>query len=144
MYEPKFTIGHLARETGCKITTIRYYEHIGLLPEPGRSEGNTRLYEPTHEARLAFILHCRELGFSQSAIRELLELTDQPESSCDTATHISKKHLEEVNQKIAQLTALKAELEHMITACSGGNVGQCRLIETLADRSHEHCISVSH
>ncbi len=140
----RITIGQLARETGCKIPTIRYYENIGLLPEPGRSEGNTRMFEPAHKARLAFILHCRELGFPQSAIRELLELTDQPESSCESATLISKKHLDGVNQKIAQLTALKAELEHMIIACNGGNVAHCGLIDTLADYSHEYCLSTSH
>jgi len=140
-----FTIGQLARETGCKIPTIRYFENIGLLPEPNRSQGNTRLYGPTHKARLAFIQHCRELGFTQSAIRELLRLTEDPETSCEAATEISKKHLEDVKQKIARLVALKTELEHMINACSGTNtVKQCRLIETLADHTHTHCLENKH
>jgi len=49
-----FSIGDLARETGCKNPTIRYYERIGLLPAPGRTAGNTRRYGPAHKARLAF------------------------------------------------------------------------------------------
>jgi DNA-binding transcriptional MerR regulator len=140
----KYTIGRLANDTGCKIPTIRYYESIGLLPEPNRSEGNTRLYGPPHQARLGFIQHCRELGFSQDDIRGLLTLTDRPESSCDEATRISKQHLHSVNQKIARLSALKAELEQMIDVCNGGVVGECRLVETLADHSHEHCLTKDH
>ena len=144
MNSKSMTIGHLARETGCKIPTIRYYEKIGLLPEPSRSAGNTRVYNPTHRERLGFIRHCRELGFSQAAIRELLNLSDQPDSSCVSATQISQKHLDDINQKIDRLSALKEELEHMIAACSGGKVAQCHLIETLADHSHEHCLGQNH
>jgi len=66
------TIGHLARATGCKVPTLRYYEKIGLSPEPHRSSGNTRLYGPEHLARLRLIQHCRDLGFSHPANRELL------------------------------------------------------------------------
>ena len=131
-----FTIGHLARETGCKVPTIRYYEQIGLLPAPNRTAGNTRLYGPAHVARLAFIRHSRELGFSQAAIRELLNLTDHPDRSCEAVTEIARTHLDDVNQRIARLVALKSELERMITACNRGRVDQCYIIETLADYSH--------
>lgn len=129
----EFTIGHLAKETGCKIPTIRYYEQIGLLPQPDRSPGNTRLYGPTHMARLVFIRHCRELGFSQSAIRELLDLTDQPDRSCEAVTEIARAHLGDVRRRITRLTMLETELERMITACGGGRVDQCHIIEALAD-----------
>ena len=127
------TIGSLARATGCKIPTIRYYEQIGLLPEPHRSPGNTRLYGAPHLARLGFIQHCRDLGFSQSAIRELLELSDDPGQSCDAVTRIARTHLDEVNCRIARLTALKAELEGMIEKCPGDRVEQCSIVEALAD-----------
>lgn len=140
----EFTIGYLARETGTKIPTIRYYEQIGLLPEPGRSAGNTRLYGPAHMARLAFIRHCRELGFSQNAIRELLGLTDNSDQSCEAVTDIARAHLDEVNRRISRLQALKSELERMIARCTGGRVDQCRIIETLADHSHAHCMTDDH
>ena len=134
-----FSIGDLARETGCKIPTIRYYERIGLLPAPGRTAGNTRRYGPAHRARLAFIRHCRSLGFSQVAIRELLELTDRPGQSCETVDRIASAHLTEVDRRMARLAALRSELERMIAACGGGRVEQCRIIEALADFPHAGC-----
>lgn len=140
----EFTIGHLARETGCKIPTIRYYEQIGLLPKPSRSAGNTRLYGPAHRARLGFIQHCRELGFSQASIRGLLDLTGHPDRSCEAVTEIAAAHLADVNRRIASLSTLKAELTHMIEVCEGGCVAQCRIVETLADHSHGHCLGHDH
>lgn len=131
----EITIGALSRETGCKVPTIRYYEQIGLLPAPPRSAGNTRLYGPAHRARLGFIQHCRALGFSQAAIRDLLALTDQPHRSCEAVTAIARGHLEEVNRRMAQLAAMKAELERMIGVCGGGQIADCRIIESLADHA---------
>ena len=130
-----FTIGRLAHATGCKVPTIRYYEKIGLLPEPRRSTGNTRLYGASHLARLGFIQHCRELGFPQGAIRELLELSDHPDQSCEAVTDIARAHLNDVNRRIARLVALKSELEGMIDNCGGGRIEQCRIVEALADYS---------
>jgi len=144
MPSAKLTIGEVARKTGCKIPTIRYYEQIGLLPEPDRSPGNTRLYNPRHIARLEFIQHCRELGFSQTAIRELLELTDHSDWSCDAVTEIARTHLDEVNRRIARLMSLQSELKRMIASCSGGQVSGCRIIENLADHSHALCLSDHH
>jgi len=141
MEESAFTIGHLARKTGCKVPTIRYYESIGLLPEPPRSAGNTRVYGRSHLQRLAFIQHCRELGFSQKAIRELLDLTDRPDQSCAAVTEIAQAHLETVNQRLYRLMALKSELENMITACQGGRIMQCRIVQGLADHSHVRCLT---
>ena len=128
----QFTIGQLARATGCQIPTIRYYERIGLLPEPCRSSGNTRLYERVHQERLGFIQHCRELGFSQADVRALLDLSDHPDHSCEAVTEIARAHLDDVTQKIARLSTLKAELESMIKNCGGGQVRQCRIVEALA------------
>ena len=138
------TIGQLARETGCKIPTIRYYERIGLLPPPPRSAGNTRLYGPAHRARLGFIQHCRELGFSQSSIRDLLDLADQPDRPCEAVDQIARSHLEDVNRRMAQLAALKVELERMIGVCRGGQIADCRIIETLADHAHGQGITGDH
>lgn len=140
----EYTIGQLARETGSKAPTIRYYEQIGLLPEPRRSVGNQRLFGHEHLVRLGFIQHCRELGFSQAAVRELFRLTDQPKQTCEAVDAIARSHLSDVNRRIAQLNSLKIELERMIKACKGGRVEECRIIETLADHSHAHCLASSH
>lgn len=140
----EYTIGQLAGMTGCKVPTIRYYEQIGLLPEPRRSAGNQRLYGPAHLQRLGFVRHCRELGFSQAAVRELFALTDHPDRTCEAVDAIARSHLGEVNRRIARLNSLKLELERMIKACGGGRVDKCRIIETLADHSHGHCLAETH
>ncbi|NQV86107.1 MAG: helix-turn-helix domain-containing protein [Woeseiaceae bacterium] len=145
MSNKEFAIGHLARETGCKVPTIRYYEQVGLLPEPRRSAGNQRLFGSEHVSRLAFIQHSRQLGFSQAQIRELLKLTDHQDQPCENATDIVRTQLDEVNRRIASLSALKLELERMAKSCAGDSrVGSCRILETLADISHEHCLTSEH
>ena len=137
----EFTIGRLAREGGCKVQTIRYYEQIGLMPEPARTEGNQRRYGPHHGQRLAFIRHARELGFPLEAVRELLSLSDDKHRSCAAADAIAKDHLVAVERRIARLNALKTELERMIEQCRGGSIADCRVIEVVADHSHGHCLT---
>ena len=141
MASEDLTIGRLAREGGCKVQTIRYYEQIGLMPEPARTEGNQRRYGPQHAQRLAFIRHARELGFPLEAVRELLSLSDDKDRSCAAADAIAKDHLVAVERRIARLTALKTELERMIEQCRGGSIADCRVIEVVADHSHGHCLT---
>ncbi|MBB3446264.1 MULTISPECIES: helix-turn-helix domain-containing protein [unclassified Rhizobium] len=138
----KITIGEAARQSGVKVPTIRYYEGIGLLSAPSRSEGNQRSYEPSDLNRLAFIRHARELGFEIEAIRTLLQLQDDPHQPCASADAIAKARLIEVEQRIRSLNALKAELEQMVEGCGHGRVDQCRVIEVLAD--HGKCVHPHH
>ena len=132
------SIGEAGRRSGVKVPTIRYYEQIGLLPAPPRTDGNRRCYDDSDLRRLAFIRHARELGFEVPAIRTLLTLQDDPDQPCVTADVIARAHLIEVEQRIASLFALKAELQTMIEGCSHGRVVQCRVIEVLAD--HGQCV----
>jgi DNA-binding transcriptional MerR regulator len=111
------SIGELARRSGVKVPTIRYYEQAGLLPIPGRTEGHQRRYGRAAVGRLNFIRHARELGFEVAAVRELLALSEQPYRPC------------------AELSALRRELQHSLDACGHGRVGECRVIEALAERS---------
>lgn len=129
-------IGEASHQSGVKVPTIRYYEEIGLLPGPDRSSGNRRLYEAADLRRLAFIRHARELGFEIDAIRTLLSLQDHPDQPCATADAIARARLAEVEQRMAKLKALKAELERMVNACAKGRVAQCQVIETLAKHHH--------
>jgi DNA-binding transcriptional MerR regulator len=133
-----FSIGELSRRTEVKVPTIRYYEQIGLLPPPPRTEGRQRRYGKDAIARLAFIKHSRELGFDLEAIRTLLSLQDSPDRSCAAADRIAKVRLVEVERRIVALNALRAELRRMIDECACGRVAECRVIETLADNSHNH------
>jgi DNA-binding transcriptional MerR regulator len=115
-------IGTAAKKSGVKVPTIRFYEQIGLLPAPDRTESNRRLYDEGDLRRLAFIRHARELGFEVDAIRKLLSLQNNPNQSCATADAIAREHLAEVEQRIVKLSALKAELVRMIDECSCGRV----------------------
>ncbi|OWY06235.1 MULTISPECIES: MerR family transcriptional regulator [Thioclava] len=136
------TIGTLARRTGTKVQTIRYYEQIGLMPEPGRTEGGQRRYGDSDLDRLAFIRHSRQLGFPLEAIRELLDLSDHPARDCGAADSIARRQLREVETRIARLEALKRELERMIGECRGGPTSECRVLEVLRD--HSECLADDH
>lgn len=134
----KVSISEAARTSGVKVPTIRYYEQIGLLQAPVRTEGNRRTYGSDEVRRLAFIRHSRELGFEIDAIKTLLALQDDPNQSCGTADEIVIARLRDVNQRIRSLNALKVELETMLEECSHGRIRECRVIETLAN--HDQCI----
>ncbi|MCU0905926.1 MAG: helix-turn-helix domain-containing protein [Rhodobacteraceae bacterium] len=136
------SIGKLGQAAGVKVPTIRYYEQIGLLRPAGRSEGNQRLYAPATLSRLAFIRHARDLGFPLEAIRDLLALQDDPDQSCAAADIIAQAQLKAVNRRIAQLEALRCELERMVAHCAHGSVAQCRVIEVLGN--HDLCLHPDH
>lgn len=125
-------IGELAARAGANAETIRYYERIGLLPRPVRTESNYRAYEQPHLDRLSFIRHARGLGFDISDIRSLLDLGDNPEQDCGDVDKITTGHLQAVERKIEQLQALHQELTRMLGQCRGGRVADCRIMETLS------------
>jgi Cu(I)-responsive transcriptional regulator len=133
------SIGTLSRRTGTKVQTIRYYEQIGLMREPGRTEGGQRRYREGDLDRLAFIRHARQLGFALDAIRELLALADEPQRSCADADSIARRQLVQVEQRILRLEALRTELERMIAQCHGERVADCRVLEVLRD--HSECLT---
>ncbi|WP_417517815.1 MerR family transcriptional regulator [Minwuia sp.] len=129
----ELSIGQIAALTECKPATIRYYEKIGLLPEPRRSPGNTRIYDQTHLGLLRFIRNSREMGFSQKDVRELLDIAGQTHHPCADVTKIAKAHLEKIDLRIARMSALRSELEETIQACDGELVANCRIVEALAN-----------
>lgn len=128
------TIGDLARTTGTKVETIRYYERIGLLPAPARTQGNYRAYDASHIGRLSFIRRARDLGFTIENVRALLGLSGQQDGPCGGVDRIAREHLAEVDRKIADLKALRRELATVIGQCRQGTIRDCRIIEALAPR----------
>ncbi len=131
------SIGALSRRCGVKVTTIRFYEGIGLMPAPPRTESDRRLYDAGHERRLSFIRHARELGFETGDIRAMLDLADRPDRPCEDVDRIARAHLQDVEHKIARLLGLRDELARMVGDCGRGTVADCRVIDTLAD--HDLC-----
>lgn len=126
------TIGELGKLTETKIETIRYYERIGLLPSPARTSGNYRVYSEDQVGRLSFVRRARDLGFTIDQVRELLSLSDQKDHSCEAVDAIARQHLAEVDRKIADLTALRRELDIVIGQCGCGTIAECRIIEALS------------
>lgn len=125
------SIGELAAATATKVPTIRYYETIGLLPPPARTEGNQRRYAAAHQERLAFIRHARALGFDVPAIRDLLRLVATPDAPCAEADAIARRHLADVEARISQLDALRTELARMVACGTHGTVSDCRVVQAL-------------
>jgi len=125
------SIGELARRTGVKVPTIRYYEGVGLLPTPARTEGRQRRFGVDEVARLNFIRHARELGFEVADIRELLTLSEQREHSCAEVDAIVHRHVENIDRRIEKLVALRAELQRSLDRCACGTIEECRVIEVL-------------
>jgi Cu(I)-responsive transcriptional regulator len=128
-------IGALARAAKTRAETIRYYERIGLLPAPPRTAGNYRAYSAAHVERLIFVRRARDLGFSVAQIAALLGLADRREQSCEAVDAIARAHLAEVKRKLADLAALRRELDALIAQCQHGTIAECRILEALAGRA---------
>lgn len=138
------SIGALAKRAATSVEAIRYYEQEGLMPKPGRSGGGQRRYSKAHADRLAFIRHSRELGFPLEAIRELLNLVDQPDLSCGRVDAVAVSVLSDVETKILRLESLRQELQRMIRQCRHGRISECRIVKVLADHTHSNCLNADH
>jgi DNA-binding transcriptional MerR regulator len=134
----RLSIGTVADQAGVKVPTIRYYESIGLLKAAPRTDSNRRQYDQGDVQRLRFIRHARDMGFEVEAIRQLLDLSGRPEGDCATVDGIARQHLLDVDRKISQLQALRGELARMISECGHGRIGECRIMEVLADHALCH------
>ena len=126
-----FRRGELAQHVGCNLETIRYYESIGLIPPPPRSEGRHRLYDGEHARRLRFILRSRELGFSIDETRALLAIEDSG-GGCADAYALTTQHLELVRRKIADLRRLERTLSAAAAAGARDASPNCPIIDALA------------
>lgn len=121
----------LARRTGCNLETIRYYEKIGMMPEPPRTEAGYRVYDDRHVERLRFILRARELGFSLDDIRGLLSLVDRGTQTCAEVKERTERHLADVREKIADLKRIERVLADTAAQCSGDELSDCPVLEAL-------------
>jgi len=135
---PPLSIGTVARQTGCTVPTIRYYEQIGLLPAAPRSESGQRHYGEAAQRRLSFIRRCRDFGFSIEQVRELVGLVDEPQRPCTEARDVAAGHLAQVRHKLQELRALEASLSTFVSgcsaACAGGPAVDCNILEDLSGR----------
>jgi Cu(I)-responsive transcriptional regulator len=124
-------IGEVARATGVKVETIRFYEAEGVLPRAARTDANYRIYDQTHLDRLSFVKRSRDLGFTLDQVRTLLGLADDATAPCAAVDAITATHITEIDRKIADLQVLRSELTRRLDRCEGGSISDCRIIEAL-------------
>lgn len=130
-YEAGILRAQLASKTGCNLETIRYYEKVGLLPDPPRSANGYRVYPPALVQRLKLIMRARNLGFSMEEIRSLLSMTDTGAQTCANVKLQAEAHLVTVRRRISDLRIIEQTLAETLAECSGKNVPECPILNTL-------------
>ena len=127
-----YSRGQLAKSTGVKGETIRYYEKCGLLDAPARSAGGHRMYTEDHAGLLKFIRRCRELGFTISEIDGLLGLASAREKTCEQVRQTTAAHLNDVQNKIKDLRKMERTLKDLIGQCEANLSPDCPIIDVLS------------
>jgi MerR family mercuric resistance operon transcriptional regulator len=127
--------GELARRTGVNSETIRYFERIGILSTPERTEGGHRVYHEGHVRTLSFVRRARGLGFAPDEVRAILDLGGPGTACCAQVQDIAERHLQQVRAKIADLRDIERLLAATVERCSGGSDPDCAVIEMI-ERPH--------
>ncbi len=126
------TIGQVAKKTGVGIETIRFYERRGLIDEPPRREAGYRQYSDDVIARIEFIRHAKELGFSLKEIQGLFALRVDQDTSCAEVRQRSEAKIAQTEEKIRSLQRIKKALQKLVAACDGrGPTNECPILEAL-------------
>ena len=124
-------ISQIADKTGLPPKTIRYYEEIGLIT-PDRGANGYRVFTDSHLHKLAFLGRARTLGFSIEDCRTLLALYEDDTRASADVKAIARLHLQQINDKIAQLQSMADTLGHLIECCAGDNRPDCPILNDLA------------
>lgn len=128
----QFRIGELAEKCSVNKETIRYYERIGLIPEPDRTESGYRMYSQQIIDRLNFIKRMQELGFTLNEIDKLLGVVDRDESKCRDMYDFTVLKLEDIQRKIEDLKRIEQMLMDLKERCpENKDIYECPIIETL-------------
>jgi MerR family copper efflux transcriptional regulator len=125
-------IGEAAAAAGVSAKMVRHYEQIGLLPRAARTEAGYRQYGPADVEVLRFIRQSRSLGFSMVQIAELLALRANQGRASRRVKALAQAHLEELEDKLRELQAMKHSLQALIAACAGDDHPDCGILEGLA------------
>lgn len=129
------TITQAAKISGISAKKIRHYETIGLIRPPVRGDNLYRHYSEADLHELRFIRKGRELGFSFQDIRQLLSLWRDRQRSSAEVKAIARRHIDELDQKAASLTAMSQTLKNLVIACNGDDRPDCPILEALGAQS---------
>ncbi|MFC0322875.1 MerR family DNA-binding protein [Gallibacterium melopsittaci] len=128
-----YTIKKLSELSGVNVETIRFYEKNQVIMPAQRAMNGYRQFTTKHLTQLKFIKTCRSLGFDLTEIKTLLLLQDKPETDCYDANQMAAQHLQQVDQKIAELQQIRELLANM-AQCDQHKVEQCLVINTLKNK----------
>jgi MerR family transcriptional regulator, copper efflux regulator len=134
-------IGQLAERAGVSTKAIRYYENIGVLPEPERAPNGYRSYSPATAERIAFIRDAQTAGLSLVEIQVILDLRDGGEATCGHVIGSLEAQLEELDRQMDDLTRTKARLADIITRARSLDPADCNdpnRCQTIPKESHDH------
>ena len=124
-------IGQAAKHSGLSAKMIRYYESIGLLKPAHRSDSGYRLYSDDDLHTLAFIKRSRDLGFSLEEVGKLLTLWQDRQRASGDVKALAREHIEQLNQKIRELTGLRDTLQELVESCQGDHRPDCPILRDL-------------
>ncbi len=127
-------IGEASRLSGVSIETIRYYEREGIISKAGRTASDRRVYTRAEISELCFIKRCRDLGFSIHEAVALRSLANDPSDACETVENLGRKHLAEVQAKLAELQQLESALAELVANCAKGQ-RDCPMLISLMKQS---------
>jgi MerR family redox-sensitive transcriptional activator SoxR len=127
------SIGEVARRAGIATSRIRYYESVGVLPEPQRESGRRR-YSPDVLRQLATIAVAQQVGFSLAEIRQLLHANGEPAHL--VVQRLAERKLPEIDELIRRATAIRRWLE-MTSACECDSIEVCSLFDPKLVALHE-------
>jgi len=114
--ELELRVGSIAKKAGVGVQTLHYYERIGLLPKPTRSEANYRLYSPDALRRVRFIKKAQALGFRLEEIKQILDLKSHGRAPCRKVTELGEHHLREIDARIAQLRTYRRAVSESLSS----------------------------
>ena len=138
-------IGEAAAASGVSAKMIRHYEEQGFVPKAGRTVAGYRVYRDNDVHALRFIRRARDLGFSLKEIKDLLGLWNNRRRASADVKRMAEKHVRELDQKIAEMQAMRRTLVDLVDHCHGDSRPDCPILEDLAGREvHEaHCHPVA-
>jgi len=114
--ELELRVGSIAKKAGVGVQTLHYYERIGLLPKPTRSEANYRLYSPDALRRVRFIKKAQALGFRLEEIKQILDLKSHGRAPCRKVTELGEHHLREIDARIAHLRTYRRAVSESLSS----------------------------
>jgi MerR family transcriptional regulator, copper efflux regulator len=135
MEQPYYQIATAAGKSGVSARLIRHYESLGLIPPARRGDNGYRYYQTEDIERLRFIHRARNLGFSLTRIKQLLDLWQNRQRNSGEVKRLAQTHIDELERKILELEGMRDTLRHLVNHCHGDHRPNCPILDDLAGQT---------